>query len=162
VPRDVAAPLIRQVIYEGGTLKDTPIQALLAVELVVEKTGFASFLVFVDNCAVTARKSIMAGFKFFRHRILGAKRKFVKKANSNDVEATREIFTDLGGGKILKRTEEEIISYEDMPDCVRREMLRQQTNEAELNEKELTLAKAHDAAQKSQDEELKELMTMAA
>jgi hypothetical protein len=39
VSRDVAAPLIRQVIYEGGTLKDTPIQALLAVELVVEKTG---------------------------------------------------------------------------------------------------------------------------
>jgi hypothetical protein len=39
VSRDVAAPLIRRVIYDGGTLKDTPIQALLTVELVVEKTG---------------------------------------------------------------------------------------------------------------------------
>jgi Zn-dependent protease with chaperone function len=39
VARDVAAPLIRKVIYEGGTLKDTPVQTLLAVELLVEKTG---------------------------------------------------------------------------------------------------------------------------
>jgi len=37
VSRDVAAPLIRQVIYDGGTLKDTPVQTLLKVELVVEK-----------------------------------------------------------------------------------------------------------------------------
>jgi ribosomal protein L20A (L18A) len=124
--------------------------------------GFAHFIVFVDSGAVSAKNILKAGYKFFRMRVLGAKRKFVKKANSNEVEATREIYTDLGGGKILKRTEEEIISYEDMPDCVRREMLRQQTNEAELNEKELVLAKAQDIAQQSQDEELKELMTMAA
>jgi Zn-dependent protease with chaperone function len=39
VSREVASPLIRKVIYEGGTLKDTPVQALLGVELVVEKTG---------------------------------------------------------------------------------------------------------------------------
>jgi hypothetical protein len=37
ISKDVAAPLVRQVIYEGGTLKDTPVQALLKVELVVEK-----------------------------------------------------------------------------------------------------------------------------
>jgi hypothetical protein len=124
--------------------------------------GFASLIAFIDSGAVSARNLLKSGYNFFRTRILGAKRKFVKKANSNDVEATREIFTDLGGGKILKRTEEVIISYEDMPDSVRREMVRQQTNEAELNEKELVLAKAQDLAQQSQDEELKELMTMAA
>ena len=39
VSRDVASPLVRQAIYEGGTLKDTPVQALMKVELVVEKTG---------------------------------------------------------------------------------------------------------------------------
>jgi len=39
VSRDVAAPLIRKALYEGGTLKDTPVQALLAVELVIEKIG---------------------------------------------------------------------------------------------------------------------------
>jgi hypothetical protein len=39
VSREVASPLIRKVIYEGGSLKDTPVQALLAIELVIEKTG---------------------------------------------------------------------------------------------------------------------------
>jgi hypothetical protein len=90
------------------------------------------------------------------------KRKFVKKANSNDVVATHKTYVDLGNGKILIGTKEEIISYEDMPDSIRREMIRQQTNEAELDEKELVLTKAQDIAQQSQDEELQELMTMAA
>lgn len=39
VPRNVAAPLVRKVIYDGGTLKDTPIQALLKAELTIEKTA---------------------------------------------------------------------------------------------------------------------------
>jgi len=124
--------------------------------------GFAHFLAFVDSGAVNAKNLLKQGYKFFQTRVLGCKRKFVKKANSNDVETTREIYTDLGGGKILKRTEEVTISYEDMPDSVRREMTRQQTNEAALDEKALTLAKAQDIAQKSQDQELQELMTMSA
>jgi hypothetical protein len=124
--------------------------------------GFAHFLGWVDSAAVGTKKFIKEGYTFFRTRVLGMKRKFVKKANSNEVEATHESFINLGGGKILKRVEEEIISYDDLPDCVRHEMIRQQTNEAELNEKELVLAKAQDTAQQSQDEELKELMIMAA
>jgi len=124
--------------------------------------GFAHLLIFIDSGAVYAKNLIKSGYKFFQTRILRMNRKFVKKANSNDVEATRETYTDIGGGKILKRIEEEIISYEDMPDEVRREMIRQQTNDAELNEKEIVMAKAQDVVSKSQDQELQELMTMSA
>ena len=132
---------------------------------ITEKMGqsvgerFAHFLVWVDSGAVSAKNLTKAGYKFFRTRVLGMKRKFVKQTNSDVVEATREIYTDIGGGKILKRIEEELISYEDMPDSVRREMIRQNTNQAELDERELVLAKARDAAQKSNDAEL---MTMTA
>jgi hypothetical protein len=121
--------------------------------------GLAHFLAWVDSAAVSAKKLLKEGYAFFKHRVLRMNRKFTKKANSNDVETTREIFTDLGGGKILKRTEEEVISYEDMPDSVRREMVRQQTNDAQLNEKELVIAKARDSAHKTADQEL---MTMVA
>ena len=106
--------------------------------------GLAHLLIWLDNGAVTAKNLLKAGYKFFRFRVLGMKRKFIKKENSNDVTATREIFTDIGNGKILKKTEEEVIFYEDLPDEVRREMIRQQTNEAELDEKEFVLAKAKD------------------
>ena len=121
--------------------------------------GFAHFLVWVDSGAVKAKNLIKGGYKFFRLRVLGMKRQFVKKANSNEVEATREIYTDIGNGKMLKRTEEEVISYEDLPDSVRHEMIRQQTNHAELDERELILAKARDTAQRTADQEL---MTMVA
>lgn len=116
--------------------------------------GFAHFLIWVDNIAVAAKNILKKGYIFFRTRVLGMKRKFVKNANSNDVTATREVYTDLGGGKILKRTEEEIISYEDMPDSIRKEMIRQQTNMAEMDERETVLAKARDQALKSNDQEL--------
>ena len=121
--------------------------------------GFAHFLIWVDNRAVEAKNLLKAGYKFFRTRVLGMKRKFVKNANSNDVTATREVYTNLGDGKILKRVEEEVISYEDMPDSIRKEMIRQQTNLAELDERETVLAKARDQAQRSNDQEL---MTMTA
>jgi hypothetical protein len=39
VSREVASPLIRKMLHEGGTLKDTPVQALLSVELIIEKIG---------------------------------------------------------------------------------------------------------------------------
>ena len=37
VSREIASPLIRKVIYDSETLKNTPIEALLRIELVIEK-----------------------------------------------------------------------------------------------------------------------------
>ncbi|MDR0609086.1 MAG: hypothetical protein LBG58_03165 [Planctomycetaceae bacterium] len=114
-----------------------------------------TFLSWLDDKVVAARQSAKQFAVWFKSRIM-IKTTYTKN-NSNQAISKREIVAKLDNGKFIQRIEEQVISYDDLPNEIRREMIRQQTTEAQMNDKELIEKKIE---KRAKEENFTELLTM--
>lgn len=119
--------------------------------------ALAELICWIDNRTTMIVRNLKSVVRFFKERVLGLKSNY-KKISPHTVSHEREIYIHLDDGKVLKRKETTEMAYEDLPDSIRSEMIRQSKTDVTMDEKQFTL----DAVKKrAEEEQLHEIMEMA-
>ena len=100
-------------------------------ETVGEK--FGDFLFWLDDKIVLTRLAFRTMWRFFKERVLRMKRTYTANPN-NTVTNEGETIVINEHGNVVKITETVIENWEDLPGNIRREMIRQNTNTAQIDE----------------------------
>jgi hypothetical protein len=117
-----------------------------------------TFLSWLDDRVVSARQTAKQFAAWFKSRIMMIKTTYTQN-NAHQVTSKRKMVTKLDNGELLQRTEEQIISYDDLPREIRHEMIRQRTKTAEMDDRELIKKKIAERAKEENDKELEMSMT---
>jgi hypothetical protein len=116
------------------------------------------FLAWLDDRVVSARQPAKRFATWFKSHIVMIKTTYTKN-NANQVTSRRDIVAGLDNGQFIRRTEEQIIPYLDLPPEIRHEMIRQQTKTAKMDERELIIETIKERAKEENDKELEMSMT---
>ncbi|MDR2441379.1 MAG: hypothetical protein LBE12_18615 [Planctomycetaceae bacterium] len=76
--------------------------------------------------------------KMFKSFVLEMKATYEKKS-TDTVECTRETYMNIGNDKVQKTIETTIIPWEDVPKEIRNKMVKQQTTQSVMDEKQFVL-----------------------
>lgn len=117
-----------------------------------EVTGSKELVDMINDCldwldgkiSIT-RKYVRKCWRAFEENVLAIKAEYTKTTatSGNRVE---EVLIRTGDGTVVKKTIEEEIAWEDLPEEIRSQMLRENKKTASLNVKETILAKAKERA----------------
>ncbi|MDR2441374.1 MAG: hypothetical protein LBE12_18590 [Planctomycetaceae bacterium] len=135
--------------YLNGTFRDF-IQKHFGMEL-GEQLGM--FLTWIDDRVVSVRTGAKKFVNWFRSRVLKTDTTY-KKISPNKATCNRESYVKCDDGRILHRTEEQEISYDELPQAIRHEMIRQKTTEAQMDNKQLIEKKIQERAEEDNFQEL--------
>lgn len=113
-----------------------------------EKFGekFGDFLSWLDEGVTMMRKFFRGIWRFFKERVLRMKRTYTRNPDQTVTNDGQTIIRDEHGN-FIKITETKIEPWEDLPGSIRREMIRQQTNTAEIDEMEVLERKTRERAE---------------
>lgn len=95
--------------------------------------GYVKFILWLDGKVTLARKQIINGYRWFRENVLRIKETY-HKTGSGYVKTTETILAGNGVNEAPQRVvTEETIPWEELPAPVREAMVRQNTEEAEMD-----------------------------
>jgi hypothetical protein len=112
-----------------------------------------NFLAWLDDRMVSARNGAKKFIGFLKSRVFKINTTY-KKINPNTAVSKHESYVIMDDGRILCQTEEQEISYDELPHEIRHEMIRQKTTEAQIDEKALIEKKIQECAKEDNFEEL--------
>ncbi|MDR0703362.1 MAG: hypothetical protein LBF88_00065 [Planctomycetaceae bacterium] len=110
-------------------------------------------LAWLDDGMVSARKGAKKFVDWFRSRVITIDTTY-KKIRPNKATCNRESYVKCDDGRILHRIEEKEISYDELPQAIRHEMIRQKTTEAQIDNKKLIEKKIQERAEEDNFQEL--------
>lgn len=96
---------------------------------------YVKFVDFLDSKITVSRRGAKEAWKKFRETVLRVKSKYIKNADGSYTKAT-ETIVRMDAKTAKRQIIEEEVPYEDLPDEVRSEMIRQRTDVAELNDRD--------------------------
>ncbi len=104
-------------------------------------------VLFLDNVTGYIRQKVRGAYRFIKERILGIKKTYFKQSAHSAVSITETILK-TNDGKFLKRTEEEHLSWDELPEQIRSEMIRQQQKVALVDVRAAFLSEVEIKAEK--------------
>lgn len=119
--------------------------------------SFAELICWLDNKTTAIIRNLKGIIRFFKERVLGMKSNY-KKISPHTVVHERESYIHLDDGKVLRRKETTEMAYEDLPDSIRSEMIRQCETEASMDEKQFTIDNIKRRAGEEQNLEVMEML----
>jgi hypothetical protein len=99
----------------------------------------------LDDCAIPARNSIKKAWIFIKTRILKIETTYHKETATTGVRSTESIIATIDG-KIVKRVEEEEVSWDELPRSMRSEMIRQNSTKGTIDLRDAFLNKFEEKA----------------
>jgi hypothetical protein len=96
----------------------------------------AEVITFIDKGVCTAKRIISKLWKQFKAIVLSVKTYF-EKIGSNEVKIKKESYINKQDGKAYKVISEEVVEWKDLPDEIRAEMLKHNTNIAMTDDMEI-------------------------
>ncbi|MCC7420850.1 MAG: hypothetical protein IT428_11240 [Planctomycetaceae bacterium] len=108
--------------------------------------AFAKLLVWVDKPACASRRAIVGAWKMVTGSVLKMKSTYSKTSATSYLEKRQVHLLDRESGKQRVRTEEYEVPWEQVPERVRDEMVRQGKDTAEVDVKESLLNSIKDRA----------------
>jgi hypothetical protein len=108
--------------------------------------ALSDVIVFVDQGASAIRRKAKDAWKEFNETILGSSVK-IEKIDAKTAKQTTTTWVKTENGKVMKGVKEEVISYEDIPESIRSEMIRQNSKVGEMDIKEVVKEKFMKKAQ---------------
>jgi len=110
-------------------------------------TAIADVIVYADDKVCSVRRFTKSMLETFKNTVLGSKTRIEKI----DATTAKQINTDLiqtKDGRVMQRVHEDIIRYEDIPEEIRSEMLKQNKKAAELDLRKAVIKKVEARAEK--------------
>jgi hypothetical protein len=107
----------------------------------------ADVIVFADDKVCSVRRFTKSMLETFKNTVLGSKTRIEKI----DATTAKQINTDLiktHDNRFMQRVHEDIIRYEDIPEEIRSEMLKQNKKAAELDLRKAVIEKVEARAEK--------------
>ena len=93
---------------------------------------FTDLIVWLDKGACRSRQAVKAAWEFFKEKVLSMKTTY-RKVTADTVQATTESVIMMPDGTCVRRREETTVEWSDLPEDVRREMMRQNAKQAEMD-----------------------------
>lgn len=104
------------------------------------------FVTILDKTVVFTRQAFQTTCRFINTRLLKAQTTYEKKSPTEAVARTETIVINEQG-KGIRRVEEKVVEWSELPAEVRKEMIRQGNQPAMLDMRELVMQKAKERAQ---------------
>ncbi len=126
-----------------------PVRDLLERIFGAERCGwYVKFLQWADRQATAVNRFIKMYWRKFRDTILKVQSKYVKNEDGTYTKRTESLVREKSEAKTCRRVvTEETVGWEYLPDEVRAEMMRQRTNEAVLDDREVAAEKIRQRAE---------------
>lgn len=109
--------------------------------------GVAMLIGKLDDAMTMTRRGLRDAWRVFTEKCLGWKTTF-KKSSSSTVTAHSEAYVHTQDGKVLRRTSEEELNWEDVPEEIRHAFTRQGGRDEVVDSKEVAMRTVSNAAAK--------------
>ena len=105
----------------------------------------ADFTCWLDNGATAIRRFSKDAWSFLKHRVLRIRSRYTRiSATSAEQESETWVHTD--SGKVMRRVTTDTLRWEDLPENIRSEMIRQNKRECEMDVRDAILERAQKQA----------------
>ena len=102
----------------------------------------ADFTCWLDDRATGVRRFSKEAWAFLKHRVLRIRSRYTR-ITSSSAEQETETWLHADSGKVIRRVTTETLNWEDLPEKIRSEMIRQNKKKSEMDIREAILERAH-------------------